>query len=818
MARSALIMVIGLVSALGLSLGCGGGGGGGDGAAVNPVSNSASGFTVSGQVVLEGPSGAALRAAVPSLSQVRVVPRDRQGIAIAAGIRPDAGGRFAFTGLLATAGFELAVVTDTDRVILLRLIEGLNADRADLRVDADSTALTVLNRYSSGVKTIGELESAWVARLLDVSTITAEIKRFVDQSGSATGPGDVGLEVTTRIGGAALQQALDEAFAAGSDPIRLVKPVSGAVLNLGADLECEAAIGFRSSWKKIEFYQNGFKIGEVATRPFRITWARPPAGAYSLEAKLVLPDWSRMVSSIAAILVQENVNRPPASPVILSPTTGAKNLFTSFEARCASFTDPDPGDYHRASDWQVARDHGFVAETIVWSSLNSTVDRDRVTVTGLATGTSYWIRTRHHDTLDTVSSWSIPVSFKTMGFAPTTSWLRCFGGTADEVPIEALALADGGVLVLGTSMSSDGDVGSSKGNQDIWLFRLDAQGGLRWKTVIGGVGPDTPHGVVSAPGGGFVLLASSDSPDGDFLDFDSQGQVRTGFRTLILEIGADGTPGKGFFIYPPLLDFPVGLVADPAGVFLVGGNSKLRDGGYVSEIPYATVLRFSSGPKLLGLWNGREWNGTTLAQLAPNVGQRFSTVGIAAAPGAVVTGSVYKGFGVVSNIGLDGRMSTRNIIAENDLSLDSRGPTSFPLRSTGTVDGGTLVSFPNGLEGLVIKQNSAAGEEWRKALPLFRPLAVNDRGDGRLLVAGIAPPAVGERGWCRVTQLDSAGNLIGRKSFGGTRNATEYVAIVCKAADGGFFTISYTESTDGDVQGNHGGSDILIGKWQEPAE
>ncbi len=75
---------------------------------------------------------------------------------------------------------------------------------------------------------------------------------------------------------------------------------------------------------------------------------------------------------------------------------------------------------------------------------------------------------------------------------------------------------------------------------------------------------------------------------------------------------------------------------------------------------------------------------------------------------------------------------------------------------------------------------------------------------------------------CWVVKLDSSGNIIWQKSFGGS-NADWAQSIIC-TSDGGYLFCGFTSSNDGDVNGNNGFGDFWVVKldnsgtilWQQP--
>ena len=57
-------------------------------------------------------------------------------------------------------------------------------------------------------------------------------------------------------------------------------------------------------------------------------------------------------------------------------------------------------------------------------------------------------------------------------------------------------------------------------------------------------------------------------------------------------------------------------------------------------------------------------------------------------------------------------------------------------------------------------------------------------------------------------KLDSSGNVLWKKAYGGSGEEWAFDAKL--TSDGGFILVGFTESDDGDVQGNHGGKDIWV--------
>ncbi|MDM7998763.1 MAG: hypothetical protein QUS33_01865 [Dehalococcoidia bacterium] len=116
------------------------------------------------------------------------------------------------------------------------------------------------------------------------------------------------------------------------------------------------------------------------------------------------------------------LNRPPDQPAAVSPASGATDIGPSVILESSAFSDPDVGDMHAASQWQVTTNAGDYGNPIfdnaheTGSSLTSIV----VTACSLSPGTTYYWRVRYRDNHGAWSDWSQESSFSTQSAPPDT--------------------------------------------------------------------------------------------------------------------------------------------------------------------------------------------------------------------------------------------------------------------------------------------------------------------------------------------------------------------------------------------------------------
>ena len=110
--------------------------------------------------------------------------------------------------------------------------------------------------------------------------------------------------------------------------------------------------------------------------------------------------------------------------------------------------------------------------------------------------------------------------FVTPGFAdnPGLLWQKSLGGSGEDNAICIQPTGDGGYLVVGDTMSSNGDVTNSHGMRDVWVVKLNSAGAKEWQKTIGGSMDDDVTCIERLSDGTFLLSGYTWSHDGDFSD------------------------------------------------------------------------------------------------------------------------------------------------------------------------------------------------------------------------------------------------------------------------------------------------------------
>jgi len=162
-------------------------------------------------------------------------------------------------------------------------------------------------------------------------------------------------------------------------------------------------------------------------------------------------------------------NSPPNTPSLTSVTSLAA---TSATLNGSSFSDPNAGDTHLASQWQVTLSGGSFASPVVDSGENATSLRS-YGVTGLAVATGYRARVRYRDNTGGWSSWSTAFSFTT-----ATQVSNSPPNTPSVVSVTSIAQTS---AILNGSVFSDPDAGDTHQSSE---WQVDLSGGSFASPVV----------------------------------------------------------------------------------------------------------------------------------------------------------------------------------------------------------------------------------------------------------------------------------------------------------------------------------------------
>jgi hypothetical protein len=358
------------------------------------------------------------------------------------------------------------------------------------------------------------------------------------------------------------------------------------------------------------------------------------------------------------------------------------------------------------------------------------------------------------------------------------TWDKTFGGNSWDYLSCIQPTSDGGYIMGGTSLSdANGDkTGARKGNSDIWIIKLDANGNKVWDKTIGGDLGDGIDDIQQTSDGGYILGGSSVSS----ISFD-KSQPNRGANTTddywIIKLDALGNK---------LWDKTLGGSGDDN----LRSVKQTLDGGYILGGESESGISGEKTAACRGLYDywivkvdgsgNKQWDKT----FGGNINEKFTEVQQTADGGYIVGG--------YSPSPISGEKSEPSLGSEDlwILKLDSFGNKVWD-KTIGTSDYDWLYSLQQTQDGgYILGSRTESGISGHKTEP--------NRG------------LDGEDFW--LVKLNAAGNKLWDKAFGG--NYSDILINMRQTTDGGFImagNIYY--SSGGDVTGTRkGGTDLWLVK------
>ena len=340
-------------------------------------------------------------------------------------------------------------------------------------------------------------------------------------------------------------------------------------------------------------------------------------------------------------------------------------------------------------------------------------------------------------------------------------WKKSFGGSGSDLSNAIQPTADGGYIFTGWSNSVDGDVTGNFGFEDVWVVKLDNIGNIQWQKSFGGTGNDQSYAIQQTTDSGYILAGISSSNDIDVssnngcFDYWIVKLNNSGFIQWEKSYGGSGC------------EYVSSIQQTNDGGYIVGGWTGSNDGDVTEnygEYDYWIVKLDSSG-----IMQWQQSFGALHDDQAYSIQQ--TTDG-----GYIVAG--------VSFITADDDEGNYWI-----LKLDSFGVLQWQKTFGGTADDGAY--------------------------------SIQQTADGGYIVAGGSNSTDGDVTtnsgsldfW--IVKVNSSGDLIWEKSFGGTLDETP--TSIQQTTDGGFIISGWSVSNDGDLTDSYGLGDYWVVKLNNPS-
>ncbi|MBL7815337.1 MAG: T9SS type A sorting domain-containing protein [Saprospiraceae bacterium] len=408
---------------------------------------------------------------------------------------------------------------------------------------------------------------------------------------------------------------------------------------------------------------------------------------------------------------------------------------------------------------------------------------------------------------------------------PFVVWTKTLGSSQYDYASAITVTNDNKYLVVGNSFSisgnglPDGDFPLSRGNQDVWLVKLDENGSVLWKKNYGGSGGEFIFCINPTSDNGFIMIGATTSADGDATENKGKGDV------WVVKIDSVGTVQWQKTIGGSENELGQSILQLSNGDYILGLYSLSNDKDLpINKGKYDVwVIKLNSQGNII--WK-KNIGGSDDDEIAQITAIDNKTVAIAGSSSSTDGDMV----GVLGDYSL--KMDTAgNILWKrsfgyyNDTISSLRYSYAVTMNQKDLVFAGMRIvpnfspnaTLPYSWDFLITKSDTAGRRKWSKLYggsDTESPRGIHSLPNGDIVVTGytlssdsIIRDNHGDLDFW-ILRLDSLGNLKDAHCFGGTKKDRAKGSIIDKK--GNVIIIGDTDSSDGTFPQNKGLFDWAI--------
>jgi len=165
-------------------------------------------------------------------------------------------------------------------------------------------------------------------------------------------------------------------------------------------------------------------------------------------------------------------------------------------------------------------------------------------------------------------------------------WTKSYGGSGDEDGSCIAPTKDGGYIIAGSSSSNDGDVTGNhgkSGSTDAWVIKIDANGNKQWQKCYGGSGNEAALSIIQNKDGGYVFVGYASSTDGDLAAWHTGYGGALTQDLWIVKINDTGAIEWQKDLGGSITDIGYSILQTESGNYIVAGFTQSNDGDIVKH-------------------------------------------------------------------------------------------------------------------------------------------------------------------------------------------------------------------------------------------
>lgn len=154
-------------------------------------------------------------------------------------------------------------------------------------------------------------------------------------------------------------------------------------------------------------------------------------------------------------------------------------------------------------------------------------------------------------------------------------WQKTYGGSDVDDCKSIRKTSDNGYLLCGNSRSSNGDLSNNKGELDVWVVKINANGDIQWQNSFGGSKSDYANAIMEDKNGNFLIAGETYSFDFDATENHSNSISRDYF---IIKVNSQGQKIWARCYGGSDNEYARGIIETNSDEYVIIGESYSNDG------------------------------------------------------------------------------------------------------------------------------------------------------------------------------------------------------------------------------------------------
>jgi hypothetical protein len=303
-----------------------------------------------------------------------------------------------------------------------------------------------------------------------------------------------------------------------------------------------------------------------------------------------------------------------------------------------------------------------------------------------------------------------------------TSFSKAYGGTGSDFATCITPSNDGGYVMAASTNSPDGDViGSGKrACTDIWIVKLDSNARMVWQKIVRSSSVNYASSIIRTPDNGYIIVGNTDIRDGD------TSGTKGGKDAMIVKLDSSGSVAWQKMLGGSKDDEATSVTATLDGNFVMAGSTSSNDGdvltGHKDGHTVAWIVKFNNKGRIL-------WQKTLGTGEYDTTGTPAS-IAVTSDGGYMVAGNTYNRYEGVRSHGVydiwlvklksKGSVVWQKILGgtsnDNAESLMTTGDGGYVLTGSTGSNDGEVSANHGYYDAWVVRLDSSGGIVWQKTL------------------------------------------------------------------------------------------------------